>query len=144
MPGDVDQIPAGMVAGADYVVDLEVAYYSASLQALPRAGRQGVGGDLSVWDRNGAGWFLAGAAERVGHRGLGVALDLSRMANLAATGALGLLNHGWRLRLHVRGSGLAALCLRESGIHETEKQNKGRQVSDFSFPHKSLANQTNV
>jgi hypothetical protein len=36
------------------------------------------------------------------------------------------------------------LCLRESGIHETEKQNKGRQVSDFSFPHKSLANQTNV
>jgi hypothetical protein len=142
VPGDVDQIPAGMVAGADYVVDLEVAYYSASLQALPRAGRQGVGGDLPVWDRNGAGWFLAGAAERVGHRGLGVALDLSRMANLAATGALRLLRHGCRLRL--RASGAAGWRLRESGIREADQQNEGRQISDFSFPHKSLVNQTNV
>jgi hypothetical protein len=49
-----------MFARADHVVDLEVADYSAGLQLLPRAGRQGVGGDLAVWDRDvPAGSWLA-------------------------------------------------------------------------------------
>lgn len=133
-----------MFARADHVVDLEVADSSPGLQALPRAGRQGVGGDLSVWDRDGAGWFLAGPAERVGHRGASVAFDLNRMANLAPIRALRFLGHGRRFDLRVRASGAAGLRLLRSGIREADQQNEGRQVSDFSFPHKSLVNQTNV
>lgn len=85
-----------------------------------------------------------GPAERVSHRGTSESFDLNRMANLAATGALRLLSHGCRFYLRVRASGAAGLRLRRSGIREADQQNEGRQVSDFSFPHKSLVNQTNV
>src|ERR1035438_2746158 len=93
---DIDEIAAGMGAGADDIVDAVVVRVAAIFPALPITAGGGMHGDLRAVRRDGAIWLLPGAAQRVGHGRAGISFNLRGMAE-RATARVGRLT-GRRLR----------------------------------------------
>src|ERR1700677_3634308 len=124
IPAHVSQISAGVIAGANYIVDAIRSVLASVLQALPGTGGRGVHSDPGAAGADRAVRFAPGPAQGMSHRGAGVSVDLGTVTDDATACAFcGRLRGRWFFR---RGCGVRnslASC-RGKSRYESDKQKK--------------------
>jgi hypothetical protein len=121
MSANVDQIAAGVLAGANHKVNAVGTFIASILPALPVTRRGRVNRDFRAVTRHYAVWFLTSAAQSMGHCRTGISLNLCCMTEQATIWAGGLP----QLRMGRRWSACVAtgLCVRRE---KADKKNKNQ------------------